>query len=100
MSLKAHLYPNLYKDSVSLMTVSAKVLAVPGIERASVVMATATNVENLKEAGLGTFEVRPNDLVVALSGADEACAEALRIADDLLSAKGGGAEEPAGVQEP
>ena len=54
-----------------------QVMAVPGIETASVVMASATNVENLAYAGLGTFEVRPNDLVVAVSGTDEACAEAL-----------------------
>ena len=66
------------------MTVSAQVVAVPGIEAASVVMASATNVENLAAAGLGTFEVRPNDLVVAVSGSDEACAEALAKADDLL----------------
>ena len=31
-------------------------------------MASATNVENLAQAGLGDFEVRPNDLVVAVSG--------------------------------
>jgi succinyl-CoA synthetase alpha subunit len=100
MSLKSRLYPNLYKDSVSLMTVSAKVLAVPGIDGASVVMTTATNVDNLKEAGLGDFEVRPNDLVVALSGTDEACAEALQIADELLSAKASGGETAAGTPQP
>ena len=59
----------------------------PGIETASVVMASATNVENLATAGLGTFEVRPNDLVVAVSGSDEACAEALAKADELLTAE-------------
>jgi succinyl-CoA synthetase alpha subunit len=93
MSLKSKFYPNLYKDSVSLMTVSAKVLAVPGIEAASVVMASATNVENLANAGLGKFDVHPNDLVVAVSGTEEACDEALKTADELLSAKGGGGEE-------
>lgn len=99
MSLKSRSYPNLYKDSVSLMTVSAKVLAVPGIEAASVVMASATNVENLANAGLGTFEVRPNDLVVAVSGTDEACGEALQTADELLSARGGGGGEESHVQQ-
>jgi FdrA protein len=83
------------------MTVSAKVSAVPGIEAASVVMASATNVENLARAGLGDFGVRPNDLVVAVSGTDEACAEALRKADELLSAKAGsGDDEGAGAQQP
>jgi succinyl-CoA synthetase alpha subunit len=101
MSLQSRYYPNLYKDSVSLMTVSAKVSAVPGIDAASVVMASATNVENLKRAGLGDFEVRPNDLVVAVSGTDEACAEALQNADALLLAKTtGGSEETTGALQP
>src|SRR6516162_6112395 len=101
MKTSSRFYPNLYKDSVSLMTVSAKVSAVPGIEAASVVMASATNVENLKNAGLGDFEVRPNDLVVAVSGTEKACAEALKNADELLLAKtAGGAEETSGAQQP
>ena len=101
MSINSRSYPNLYKDSVSLMTVSAQVVAVPGIEAASVVMASATNVENLAAAGLGTFEVKPNDLVVAVSGTDEACAEALAKADELLrkSAAGGG-DEGGGAPQP
>ena len=53
MSLRSRAYPNLYKDSVALMTVSARILAVEGIEAASVVMASPTNVANLAEAGLG-----------------------------------------------
>jgi succinyl-CoA synthetase alpha subunit len=93
MSTRSRYYPNLYKDSVSLMTVSAKVTAVPGIDAASVVMASATNVENLARAGLGEFEVRPNDLVVAVSGTDEACDEALQKADELLTAKASGGGE-------
>ena len=99
MSTQSRYYPNLYKDSVSLMTVSSKVSAVPGIDAASVVMASATNVENLKNAGLGSFEVRPNDLVVAVSGADDACAEALKTADELLSAKVSGGEEGTAAQQ-
>ena len=50
------------------MTVSAKISALAGIDAASVVMATATNVENLTRAGLGSFEVKPNDLVVVVAG--------------------------------
>jgi succinyl-CoA synthetase alpha subunit len=101
MSTRSRYYPNLYKDSVSLMTVSAKVTAVPGIDAASVVMASATNVENLARAGLGEFEVRPNDLVVAVSGSDAACEEALQKADELLTAKAaGGGEEASRAQAP
>jgi len=81
------------------MTVSAKVSALPGIDAASVVMASATNVENLARAGLGDFAVRPNDLVVVLSGTDEACAEALQKADALLSAKAGGEDHGTGAQQ-
>lgn len=94
MSIQSRYYPNLYKDSVSLMKVSAEVLAIPGVETASVVMASATNVENLGSAGLGTHEVRPNDLIVAVAGSAQACAEALAKADELLkqSASGGGDE--------
>jgi succinyl-CoA synthetase alpha subunit len=100
MSLKSKFYPNLYKDSVSLMTVSAQVVAVPGIKAASVVMASATNVENLASAGLGKFDVRPNDLVVAVSGIDKACAEALAKADELLKQSAGGGDESAGAPQP
>lgn len=96
MSTSFRYYPNLYKDSVTLMTVSAKLLAVPGIEAASVVMASATNVENLAQAGLGTFEVRPNDLVVAVTGTKEACDEALQKADELLTQKASGSAEEGG----
>jgi succinyl-CoA synthetase alpha subunit len=86
VTIASHIYPNAYKDSVSLMAVSAQVMAVPGIRAASAVMASSTNVVNLAEAGLGDFEIRPNDLVVAVSGTDEACATALARADELLSA--------------
>ena len=86
MTIASHTYPNSYQDSVSLMAVSAQVMAVPGIATASAVMASSTNVANLAQAGLGDFEVRPNDLVVAVSGTDAACAEALARADELLSA--------------
>src|SRR5262245_13811526 len=102
MSVRSRYYPNLYKDSVSLMKVSAEVTAIPGVETASVVMASATNIENLAAANLGTVEVRPNDLSVAVSGTDAACEAALAKADDLLlkqpAASGGG--EGAGAPQP
>lgn len=102
MTLRSRYYPNLYKDSVSLMTVSAQVLAIPGVETASVVMASATNVENLAAAGLGSFEVRPNDLVVAVAGSEEACDAALARADELLeaSASGGGGDTGGAAPKP
>lgn len=100
MATSSRSYPNLYKDSVSLMTVSAQVTSVPGIEAASVVMASATNIENLAQAGLGSFAVRPNDLIVAVSGTTEACDEALGLADKLLSAAPAEGGEPVGTAAP
>ena len=101
MSIKSHSYPNLYKDSVSLMKVSTQVMAIPGIQTASVVMASASNIENLAGVGLGSYEVRPNDLIVAVSGSDEACVAALARADEMLkeSAAGGG-DESVGAAQP
>jgi FdrA protein len=100
MSINSRFYPNLYKDSVSLMKVSAQVVAIPGIETASVVMASATNIENLAVAGLGTYEVRPNDLIVAVSGSDDACVEALARADELLKeSTSGDDDEGAGAPQ-
>lgn len=95
MTVDSRFYPNLYKDSVSLMTVSANITAVPGIDTASVVMASATNVDNLQQAGLGSFEVRPNDLIVAVAGTAEACEEAIALADRMLSATPDSGEESA-----
>ena len=90
MTTRSRSYPNLYKDSVSLMTLSAQVLGIAGVETASVVMATATNVDNLAAAGLGCFEVKPNDLVVAVTGSEQACAAALAKADELLTSGAAG----------
>ena len=99
MSGRSRYYVNLYKDSVALMTVSAKIMAVPGISAASAVMGSATNVEKSAEAGLGDFEVRPNDLIVAVSGTEEACDLALQAADDLLTAKVKAAENQSGAND-
>src|SRR5208283_3895237 len=46
-------------------------------------------------------EVRPNDVVVAVSGTEDAGAQALQLADELLSAKTtGGSEEAASAEQP
>ena len=59
-------------------------------------MASATNIENLATAGLGSYEVRPNDLIVAVSGSEEACVEALARADELLKESAAGAGDADG----
>jgi succinyl-CoA synthetase alpha subunit len=79
-------FRNLYKDSVSLLAVSAKVIEVEGVEAASIVMGTPTNLDNLVDAGLGgDLDVGPNDLIVAVRGSDAACEKALALADSLLA---------------
>jgi FdrA protein len=61
---------NLYRDSVSLMQLSAALAKMPGVEQASAIMATPANLDLLREAGLmnGELAARPNDLLVAVRG--------------------------------
>jgi FdrA protein len=88
MTVKHRIVPNLYKDSVALMAISSKLLALDGLSGASVVMATPTNLENLAGAGLGAgLDTKPSDLVVAVAGTEEACDDALALADELLAEK-------------
>ena len=88
MTAKHRIVPNLYQDSVALMVISSKLLAIEGLEAASVVMATPTNLENLVEAGLGEgLDTKPSDLIVAVAGTDDACDAALTLADELLAEK-------------
>jgi hypothetical protein len=72
------LLPNLYRDSVSLMQLSAALGKLPGVEQASAVMATPGNLEFLRQAGLvdGDIAPRPNDLLVAVRGKSTAQLEA------------------------
>lgn len=80
------IYPNLYKDSVSLMAISSAIMGIPGVEAASVVMATPANRENLLHAGLSDDpDAKPNDLLVAVRGDEHACEEALAEAGRLLA---------------
>ena len=60
--------PNLYRDSVSLMQLSAALAKLAGIEQASAIMATPANLELLREGGLvgnGEIKPSPNDLLIA-----------------------------------
>jgi FdrA protein len=61
---------NLYRDSVSLMQLSAALAKMAGVEQASAIMATPANLELLREAGLmdGKLAASPNDLLVAVRG--------------------------------
>jgi len=69
---------NLYRDSVSLMQLSAALANMAGVEQASAIMATPANLELLREAGLmdGGVAASPNDLLVAVRGKSAAPLEA------------------------
>ena len=65
--------PNIYRDSVALMKISSKLCDLPGISKASVIMATKANIELLNEVGLleENISPQPNNLLVAIQGNDE-----------------------------
>lgn len=73
MQVAATIIPNLYRDSVSLLQLSARISSLPGITRASAVMATPANLALLGEAGLlkGNPAARSNDLLIVIEGADD-----------------------------
>lgn len=101
MSTREHrIHPNLYKDSVALMAISAALGGMDGIAAASVVMATPVNLENLRDAGLGELDAGPNDLVVAVSGDADAVAAALEKADQLLTERPDDGPSTAEADEP
>jgi FdrA protein len=90
-----------YFDSVVLMRIAAEIGGRDGVRTASLVMATASNKDVLASAGLLEGEAAdagPNDLVVAVDGAEDALDDALAAAEEALSTKatpaaaGGGGE--------
>lgn len=88
MGVKHKVFSNLYQDSVSLMQISAQLNTLSGIEQASVVMGTEANLQQLNDAGLNDgCKAGPNDLVIAVRGTDEACDEALELAEQRLKSK-------------
>ena len=88
MTRLSKIFPNTYRDSVALMQVSAKLNELTGITQASLIMATATNLELLREAGLieTVPEAGNNDLLLALAGESEiALQEAAVMAESKLN---------------
>jgi FdrA protein len=85
---------NTYRDSVSLMQLSARIAALPGVEQASVVMATEGNFDLLREAGLlaSAPPASPGDLLALVRAATpEAVEAALDEAERSLAAPAGAA---------
>ncbi|MDH4326313.1 MAG: hypothetical protein OEW90_19415, partial [Betaproteobacteria bacterium] len=82
---------NTYRDSVTLMQISAKIAAFAGVQQASVVMATEGNLALLREAGLldGEVVASPSDLLVVLRAENEAAAKAALEETERVLAGGG-----------
>jgi FdrA protein len=92
-----------YFDSVVLMRIAAEIGGRDGVRTASLVMATASNKDVLASAGLlegAAADAGPNDLVVAVDGAEDALDDALAAAEEALSAKGAPAAAAGGEGEP
>jgi succinyl-CoA synthetase alpha subunit len=89
MAVRALIKPNTYYDSVALMTATRAIGELPGVEDASITMATALNLELLRDSGLLTPEMEelgPNDLIIAVNAVDEVAGDvALAAAEDQLT---------------
>lgn len=94
---------NCYRDSLSLMQLSARVSETSGVDAAAVVMATDGNQELLRDAGLlaGETDASANDMLVVIRGNDTrilekafaGLAEALN-RETPASSRAGSAEPP------
>ncbi len=87
--LAARVFPRLYRDSVSLMALAARLEKEPGLVRAGVVMGTPANLEILGRSGMRPDELRSgaDDLVVVVRAVDRDAADrALEAAEAGLSA--------------
>ncbi|MCG6874443.1 MAG: acyl-CoA synthetase FdrA [Betaproteobacteria bacterium] len=102
MATATRIVRGAYRDSIALMKLSAALAAMPGVEQASLVMATEGNVDLLRQTGLLTddTDARPSDvLIVVRATSDKALAGALGEAERSLAtsalapaAHGGGPE--------
>lgn len=79
MIVKVEIKKNTYYDSVTLMSLTQRIAALPGVAEAVAVMATPMNKELLAGVGLLTDEAAacgPDDLVIALKADSEAAWQA------------------------
>jgi succinyl-CoA synthetase alpha subunit len=96
-------FRNLYRDSVSLMQISARIGKLPGIAQAQAIMASPNNLALLREAGLLSQEVEagPNDILLTVVGeSGEAAAAGLAEAEAALNEKPPAAGDGGRAQEP
>ncbi len=83
------LFANLYKDSVTLMQIGARLRERDGIAQASCLMATPANLAQLQDADLSVdAPASPSDLLVVVRGDAAACDDAIAAAETLLLSEG------------
>ncbi|WP_067840296.1 acyl-CoA synthetase FdrA [Amphibacillus sediminis] len=91
MTSKVIVEKNAYHDSVTLMSLSGKLLAKDGVEEAVVSMATEMNKSLLGNISLLTEEAEQateNDLIIAVKAdTDETVEQVLRLVDEALHAR-------------
>src|SRR5436190_8233607 len=82
---------NAYVDSVTLLQVSADMMALTGVRDAALVMASELNRQLLSDSGLLVGDAPtagPNDLIIAVRAIDDAlAATALQQAEALLAGR-------------
>lgn len=92
MAIASIIKKNHYQDSLKLMQLSRKLSGLPGIKKASAIMATEANLKMLREAGLITEapeHAGANDLIVAVEAeTDSKAQEAMGMLDSLLTPQG------------
>jgi FdrA protein len=88
-----------YRDSVSLMQLSARWAALPGVARASAQMGTAANLALLREAGILAEPPapRPDDLLVVFAGEADLGALLDQAEREVRAPHAGGAADGAGA---
>lgn len=99
METRQKVFTNQYRDSVTLMQMSNVLASNDGVEQASMVMATSTNLELLHDAGLlsGSVDAGSNDMILVVQGDAPVLEDVLKQADKLLAAEDKQDEE--GVQK-
>ena len=85
-SRTAHIIPNQYRDSVTLMQLSSTLMGLEGIDQASVVVASSGNLDLLRGSGLlqGEIEATASDIVIAIEGWSDLLDGAVARAEELL----------------
>jgi succinyl-CoA synthetase alpha subunit len=103
MASATRIFRNLYRDSVSLMQISARLAKLPGIGQAQAIMASENNLALLREAGLLTdaVEASPNDILLAVAAdSDAELTAALDEAETALNEKPPSSGDGSRAREP